>query len=336
LSNELFYEIFDYLDGYHIYRAFSKLNQRFQQLLNSSSLLFKIHFHSTWNKTLINNYKQIIQLYSHKILSLNFELPLRSSIFIDSSFNHLKSLSLIEFDPIRHHLHISNLTSLPNLISLTIKTRDNVSELRDIYQFVFTLPKLKYIECSDGDSNEDPDPVYISLPMAINEQFSTIEHLVIDHECTFKELFAILSYTPQLRRFAVTGRCENPGFESRLPLKLLNLMSITFAVCNVKFDEFKKFIRSLGCKLTVLYFYNDCQDINYLDANQWKEFIMEYLPQLKKFKFEYNRFLHSENDCPIHPEDLNEFISSFWIQRKLYVQVEMYPCDVIYTIGPYK
>ncbi len=42
LSNECFYEIFDYLDGCQIYEAFSNLNYRFQQLLNSSSLLFNI------------------------------------------------------------------------------------------------------------------------------------------------------------------------------------------------------------------------------------------------------------------------------------------------------
>ena len=32
-SNEIFYEIFDYLDGYDIYKAFSNLNNRFENLL---------------------------------------------------------------------------------------------------------------------------------------------------------------------------------------------------------------------------------------------------------------------------------------------------------------
>ena len=40
----------------------------------------------------------------------------------------------------------------------------------------------------------------ISLPIATNEQFSTIEYLIIDHPCTFNELFSIISYTPQLHR----------------------------------------------------------------------------------------------------------------------------------------
>ena len=34
LSNEFFYEIFDYLDGSEIYQAFANLNHRFDQLLH--------------------------------------------------------------------------------------------------------------------------------------------------------------------------------------------------------------------------------------------------------------------------------------------------------------
>ena len=42
LSNEVFLEIFDYLDGCDILNAFSNLNSRFQDLINSSKLLLKI------------------------------------------------------------------------------------------------------------------------------------------------------------------------------------------------------------------------------------------------------------------------------------------------------
>ncbi len=42
LSNELFYEIFDYLDGCDIYNAFSNLNIHFQNLIFCSSFPIKI------------------------------------------------------------------------------------------------------------------------------------------------------------------------------------------------------------------------------------------------------------------------------------------------------
>ncbi|CAF4907485.1 unnamed protein product, partial [Rotaria sp. Silwood2] len=42
LSNELFYEIFDYLDSCDLYKAFSNLNIRFLNLIFRSSFPLKI------------------------------------------------------------------------------------------------------------------------------------------------------------------------------------------------------------------------------------------------------------------------------------------------------
>lgn len=42
LFNDLFYEIFDYLEGRDLVKAFSNINYRFQRLLKSLSLLLKI------------------------------------------------------------------------------------------------------------------------------------------------------------------------------------------------------------------------------------------------------------------------------------------------------
>ncbi|CAF4157448.1 unnamed protein product [Rotaria sordida] len=68
LPMEFFYELFDYLDGYAIYKAFSNLNYRFQQLLNSPSLLFKIQIHhSKYKEGHRNNYKQFL-LSKHVIV----------------------------------------------------------------------------------------------------------------------------------------------------------------------------------------------------------------------------------------------------------------------------
>jgi len=102
LPQEFFYEIFDYLDGCDIYKAFSNLNHRFQQLLNSSSLLFKIKFHSLSNKLYKNFYKQILALNKHQIFSLNLnswlkKKPIFSHHFL--SLYRLESFTLIEPDP---------------------------------------------------------------------------------------------------------------------------------------------------------------------------------------------------------------------------------------------
>jgi hypothetical protein len=101
VSNEIFYEIFDYLDGGEVYNAFSNLNYRFQQLLRSSSFLFKLRFRETNDQQLINKYKEMIRNYKHRIISFHLCLSPRSfsSFSIDSSFDCLESLSLTGIHP---------------------------------------------------------------------------------------------------------------------------------------------------------------------------------------------------------------------------------------------
>jgi hypothetical protein len=144
LSNELFYEIFDYLDGYHVYQAFSNLNNHFQQFLNSSFLLFKIKYCcSKPEDVFMNNWKQMMCFNRQQIYSIDLWMSssthefLSSSIIIDSSLNHLQSLVLHALTP------------------------------------------------------------------------TPIEHLDIVHHCTFNELSAILSYTPQLCHLKFTHELDD-------------------------------------------------------------------------------------------------------------------------------
>ena len=44
------------------------------------------------------------------------------------------------------------------------------------------------------------DNVIISLPIATNEQISCIEYLIMNHPCTFDELFPVTPYIPHLCR----------------------------------------------------------------------------------------------------------------------------------------
>jgi hypothetical protein len=131
LSNELFYEIFDYLDGYHVYQAFSNLNHHFKQLLNSSFLLFKIKYvRSKPGDVFMNNWKQMMCFNRQQIYSIDLWMSsyinefFSSSFIIDSSFNHLQSLVLSE---LKSDILISvliKLNFLPRLFSLNIHIID--------------------------------------------------------------------------------------------------------------------------------------------------------------------------------------------------------------------
>ena len=159
LSNEFFYEIFDYLDGYDIYKTFSYLNYRFQQILNSSSLLLKIKLDSPSNELYANMCKQIKLLNKHQIFSFYLYSPLKnhnhffSSFPIDSSLHCLESLTLNYLDPTVLMSVLFKLSCLPHLFSLTIKMFNVLKDLTDIYRIILALPKLKYYKFSTGDSD---------------------------------------------------------------------------------------------------------------------------------------------------------------------------------------
>ncbi|CAF5168493.1 unnamed protein product, partial [Rotaria sp. Silwood1] len=189
LSNEVFYEIFEYLDACEIYYAFSNLNYRFQQLINSSLLLLKLKLDDSQSEEIfINNYQQILHLNKGQIFSIHLWSSENTnqiiSIFtIDSSFNCLESLV---FYTIESNVLISllpTLTCLPRLFSLTIETWSNIKDLGNIYRLIFNLPKLKYIKFKAIESNNFD--IIISLPIATNEQISSIEYLIMDHHCAF-------------------------------------------------------------------------------------------------------------------------------------------------------
>ncbi len=336
MPNEFFYEIFDYLDGYHIYNSFSNLNHRFQQLLNSSSLLFKIKFDKSTSEEII---KPIILRNRHKILSIHLLKFYRdnetvSSLNIDSSFIHLQSLVMNSLGPEIIRLLFPQFVCLPRLFSLSIHTWYTFKDLSDIYQLIFQLPKLKYMNFAGYMPQHLDKPV--SLPIATSEEFSPIEHLILDHHCTFEQLCNIISCTPQLRRLNIMDTLNgNPNIGIISSTTLSNLVNFSIQVYDLTFDKFEIFIRRINFKLKVLRM-TACQDINYLVANRWEKLILQCLPQLEKFYLEYDEYTDDDFEFPTYPGELNQFTSSFWIERQWIFEAEITSEYMKYSIHPYR
>jgi len=246
LSNELFYEIFDYLDSCDIYQAFSNLNYRFQRLLNSSSLLFKTTFHrSASEQKFIKNYKQIICFDKNQILSIHFlsstHKKMISSLNIDSSFNRLESLVFHSIEPDILISLLPKLIPLPRFFSLTINTRNILKDLTGIYRFIFDLPKLQYIRFFAMASEAT-----VFLPFSIHKQISNIKHLIMNHSIALHKLFSILSYTSQIDHLSFTQkRYSTLKSELISPILLPNLTHLSIYGTDLTFDTFEIFITKI-------------------------------------------------------------------------------------------
>ncbi|CAF4410862.1 unnamed protein product, partial [Rotaria sp. Silwood2] len=142
LSNEIFYEIFDYLDGCDIFDTFSNLNIRFKCLILYSSLPIKIHRSISSNQITEYHYQKLIIPYRHRIISfhindksyMSFSFSLH---MIDESFSRLESLVLykIQYDILIYFL--PNLITLPRLFSLKIGLNDGLRNFSKLYGLVF-------------------------------------------------------------------------------------------------------------------------------------------------------------------------------------------------------
>ncbi len=338
LSNEFFYEIFDYLDPWDIYKAFFNLNYHFQQLLDNSSILYKIKLidRSIFKNVLIENWTNMMhinrkQVFSiHLLMSLNIN-QLVSTLFIDSSCYHLQSLVLIEPEPDTLMLILKKLINLPHLRSLTIEELPKLKDLTAIYRIILALPMLTYYKISTTLFSN----VSISLPMSTKP--SPLEYLIIDDPCTFNELSTILSYTSQLRRLNFTeSDKKNAPIRMIIPLIPIHLTYIRIHVSHVTFDDFQIFIRQSRAKLKVLMFTTSLEDLAYMDAYRWERIILQDLPQLEKFSLEYRERNDDKDESNIHFGESNPFFSSFWLERQWIFETEINAEYYIYSVRPYK
>jgi len=278
-------------------------------------------------------------LNRNQIYSLNLYLPLRtndffSSFVFDSSLDHLKSLSLNQLEPDLLLSVLFNLSTLPRLSSLKVDTFNVMKRATDIYRIVFTLPMLNYFNFKTNNS-----VLLISLPTPTDQQYSPIKYLILNHCCTFAELAAIVSYTPQLRYLDyMNNNINHSDVGIILPITLTNLTHLFLCMYEIKYEEFEIFISKLDAKLKVFTFATLSEDILYFDAVRWEEIILKYLPyvQVKQFCVLYNEYINYDYASPTHLGELDQFISPFWIERQLGYEVKTERECITYTICAYK
>ncbi|CAF3714784.1 unnamed protein product [Rotaria socialis] len=337
LSNELFYEIFDYLDGRDLLYAFSNLNLHFESLIMSSKFRLKFHHCTPHLELFEQDYQQIIVLNKHRIISLHLWTPsqLLTSVVlhpVNSSFSRLESLILHGIKFKQAISFLPGLTSLPGLSSLNIYLNDALSNSNAIYHLLFRLSNLK---CSKLSARR-----YFSqdfIPNTSNQQTTSIKQLIIDHPCNLHGLYDILSFTPKIRRL----KCENlfPKYENiskEIPLNIFNLTYCSISLCYLKFDEFEIFIKKISSQLRVLCF-NPCSDISYLGADRWQRLITKHMPLLYTFQFKYHDAVVGYFEIQPYHLFINRFTSPFWIERQWLFNIEIdfnhwSPFEIIFSI----
>jgi hypothetical protein len=340
LSNEIFYEIFEFLDFCDIYEGFFNLNHRFQSLLINLTLPIRIKLSSISKSTFEHYYTEIIIPYQDQIESLHLTNPFITEILFSSNSIKLELVRLerlildkITSDYLEELLN--HLITFPCLSSLVIICGDFVSNSSNLYRQIFRLITLKYCNLSwksRGGSR-------LLLPFASTE-LSPIEHLILKTECQVNDLNAILSYLPQLHRLSVSCFASSTDRKMRSCSTISNCLthaSLDLERVNlIEFSIFESIIENVFEQLEVLHI-SIKHDSLYFNSDRWKQLILSYMPHLRVFDFLIYISSCSDGDIQRYIAEIDQFNSPFWFERKWFFQYHIENNNfTFFSTNPYR
>ncbi|CAM4962822.1 unnamed protein product [Rotaria socialis] len=344
LSNELIYEIFNYLDSWEIYKIFVQLNIRFQYLFGSDIFRLKINLPSLAKRNFFLRCEKLVKPNINRIVSLSLSNHCAIDSFFDlfsiHSFIHLETLILNRVTSNTLLIQLLNsLVLLPHLFTLYITSSTYHLDVNPILQCIFHLPKIKYckLKCYG-----DLEGTLLPCNHDKNYQCQTLEHLVIDGDFCFNQLTPILTYTPRLTHLSC--RVEwSFDFKTNEPLPMPSyLTDINLNCRNISFDEIEIFLSKTSHHLQRLRLTIHGNN-TFLCADRWEQLIMNHMPHLYMFDFmcligTYDR----PYDCILSDQLLDSFKSSFWTNRQWFFRYQYRPSnggtfeEIFYSTHPYR
>lgn len=315
LSNEIFYEIFEYVDMYDIYQGFYHLNNRFKSLIIHLNLPMHINI-SAISISKYNDVRDIVSKNKNRISAIRLSNPFVAEVMFCPlnkilTFSRLRSLILEKITPEYLVKLCSRLSSLRNLRSLIISIGGYVDCLFSIFLRVSRLSKLKYFKIT---YETKPNKMLFSLVSGFLR--CRIEYLIINGRYPFSEIRDLLRHLPQLRYLSIkTVVKEKYSFEPNVssPFQLKHLKFVSLELDSIRFDRLEKLIKQFfyyvkSLRLTTYY------HEEYINAERWEQLIVSSMPYLQLFDFYHHGSVNM--DMLTFHNAIAQFDSSFWIDKQ--------------------
>jgi hypothetical protein len=236
---------------------------------------------------------------------------------------------------------LDHLSCLPVLSSITITSVDNANNLNNIYYKIFRLRALKYCQILI-ETFDDPEP----LSIATNE-FSPLEHLVINSKVLINQVDSLLSYVPQLRSLSFGNLYGYNKRANRNSIVLNYLRNVSLKLCYVTFDDLEHLFEDCFHKVEVLRIAPTTIRLfgygtDMFNANRWERLISTFLPNLHIFDFQHECRITFDNDVLLQYKiQVNEFNSLFWMKHQWFFENHYYQRRysngvIFFTTNPYR
>ncbi|CAF4069462.1 unnamed protein product, partial [Adineta steineri] len=99
----------------------------------------------------------------------------------------------------------------------------------------------------------------------------------------------------------------------------------------MKFNIFESFLLQISCKLTILCLTTEIEDMKYLNANYWENFLLRNYSQLKVCELK----CYAKHNHILDPDKINQFLTSFWIERRWVFEINVSLVHFLYSTSPY-
>lgn len=303
LPNEIFQEIWEYLDGCEAYDIFLNLNVRFQYLLQHSPIPLKLHFPFMREDVLQYRIREIIKPNLHRIISLH----LTDSTIIDrfltlfSIDSRFIKLEYIVLNGISSHTFVSlleKLSFLPRLFCLSANVIEkDQTDRHQISQLVSCIPFLKYTNLSyeSPPTTSQHDESYwhqdlLRIHLSVEKYGrGLILRRRFDNEQPWEKLYIDDRYDSDIHTKLTVYRLDSKSFELFLP----------HVSDRLRYYLDIKHLRIIS------------RDYSYLNANRWKR-IIHFMPSLVQFHVDMT---FSKNKNAVDCSFIEGFQSPFWIEQ---------------------
>jgi len=201
LSNDLFFEIFDYLDVLDLFQGFFNLNQRFNLVLIDRHVCFQANMIAL-KRNEFSIYKNIILPMIGcyiRYLSISDELNYLQIILRSISFTNLQSIRLyyVKLNELKVILENCRLKS----ILIDTNYIQNEKHLNEIFQILFNQQlDLRSIRCNFHTN------LYF---LEENNKLSKLRRVIIDCECFSSDFIVLISQLPELRHISARINDQN-------------------------------------------------------------------------------------------------------------------------------
>ena len=339
LSNDLFFEIFEYLDYFDIYQSFYDVNFNFRHLITNSNFPIKINISTRSKWSFHRFYNHIVKHNLHRVQTMAISnVCLYDDVFSTvSNLSKITGLQTLVLEQIESKMLMNlleQLRSSTSISSISISVIEPLANKTEIYLQLFRLSTLKFCKLSLGNHYLNQN---LSLPFATIHEQCSIEHFILMDHIFTHEIDNLLSYLPQLSRLSLRLRQNSQNERKQSDHVLRHLTHLSIDAESIEFDGFTQMMIDLFLNIQVLNFtQSNCTNSTneFFKATKWKQLIVSHLKNLHSFNIQLNtRVENTDYD--------NQFTTSFWIERQWFITHELYSIRNsnylnLYSIKPYK